>query len=165
LLDIIEANQANRNAFFIIVGSGTEFPKVKRRFDENKIKNSILIPEMPKSEYNQLLQSCDVGLILLDRRFTIPNYPSRLLSYLEYKLPVIAATDNATDIGRIAEENGYGLWSLSGDIEKTNQHISLLSNDSELRMKMGELGYKFLKENYTIDNSYDVIMKHLYKTN
>ena len=36
-------------------------------------------------------------------RFTIPNYPSRLLSYLEYKKPVLCATDMATDIGSIAE--------------------------------------------------------------
>ena len=51
-----------------------------------------------------LANSCDVGLIFLDKRFTIPNFPSRLLSYMQASMPVLAATDVNTDIGKVIEE-------------------------------------------------------------
>ena len=41
---------------------------------------------------------CDSELIFLDYRFTIPNFPSRLLSYMQAKLPVLACTDPNTYI-------------------------------------------------------------------
>jgi glycosyltransferase involved in cell wall biosynthesis len=163
LIRVLETNRNRIKAFFIIIGTGTEYYKIKTWFDRNHPTNSILLLGLPKNEYDQLLQSCDVGMIFLDKRFTIPNYPSRLLSYLEYKMPVITATDPNTDIGRIAEENGYGYWSLSGDIEKINLHIKKLTQNPELIREMGESGYRFLKSNYTVENSYKVIMSHFEK--
>lgn len=55
-----------------------------------------------------LANSCDVGLIFLDNRFTIPNFPSRLLSYMQASMPVLAATDVNTDIGKVIEEGKFG---------------------------------------------------------
>lgn len=70
------------------------------------------------------------------------------------------ATDLNTDIGTIAEENGYGFWCENGDLETFNSFVDKLASDSSLRAEMGEQGYKFLKENYTVEHSYDIIMKH-----
>jgi glycosyltransferase involved in cell wall biosynthesis len=160
LLEVIGSNQIRKNVFFIVIGSGTEWARMRKWFDVNNPENAILLPELPHKEYVNLVQACDVGLIFLDKRFTIPNYPSRLLTYMEYKMPLIAATDLTSDVGSIAVENGYGLWSLSGDLEKINRHIAFLAADSELRKTMGESAYKYLKENYTVDNTYNIIIKH-----
>ena len=73
-------------------------------------------------------------------------------------MPVLMATDVNTDIGSIAQENGYGLWCENGDLEKFNSLLDTLAGDTELRSQMGEKGYKFLKENYTVEKSYEIIM-------
>ena len=113
---------------------------------------------LPKEDYDQLVRSCDVGLIFLDHRFTIPNYPSRLLSYLENKMPVLCATDPNTDMGRIAEENGYGFWCESVRPEDFTALVDrMLAAD---RKEMGEKGYEFLKKNYTVENTYNAVMRH-----
>lgn len=70
------------------------------------------------------------------------------------------ATDLNTDIGAIAEENGYGFWCKNGNLEKFNSLIDTLTTNPKLRTQMGEKGYSFLKENYTVKHSYDIIMKH-----
>ena len=163
LLQTIEACAALSEAFFLVVGSGTEYPRVQRWFDTRKPANARLIETMPKADYDKLVSACDVGLIFLDPRFTIPNYPSRLLSYLENSMPVITATDPNTDIGTIAEENGYGLKCLSGDIETMKQHIQYCCENAEKVKGMGQKGYLFLKNNYTVQHSYDIIMKHFRK--
>lgn len=160
LLEVLKSNFNRNKTFFVIVGTGTEFSRVKSWFNKNNPANALLLLVMPKDKYDQLVKACDVGMIFLDKRFSIPNYPSRLLSYLEFKMPVIAATDPNTDVGKIAEENGYGLWSLSGDIEEINKNIDKLVGNRKLIRKMGESGYRFLKENYNVENSYRIIMDH-----
>ena len=105
--------------------------------------------------------NCSYEGIFLDYRFTIPNYPSRLLSYLEYRMPVLAATDEATDVGRIAEENGYGLWCRSNDVEGFTACIDRLAASPSLVCEMGQRGYDYLKANYLVENTYEAIMSHL----
>ena len=114
---------------------------------------------LPKSEYDQLLQSCDVGLVFLDHHFLIPNYPSRLLSYMEFKMPVICATDVNTDIGRIAEENGYGYWCESKDPKCFTALVDRMML-SDIK-QMGEKGYDYLRNNYLVENTYNIIMSHI----
>jgi glycosyltransferase involved in cell wall biosynthesis len=126
----------------------------------NQPDNSILLTALPKKEYDELVESCDVGMILLDPRFTIPNYPSRLLSYLENKMPVLMATDINTDIGPIAQENNYGLWCKNGDLETFNSMIYQLCSDRTLIPKMGEKGYQYLLDNYQAHISADIILSH-----
>ena len=72
---------------------------------------------------------------------------------------MLICTDKNTDIGRIAEENEFGLSSVSDNTEGFAENVNKLTN-GELRAKLGENGYKFLTENYTVENSYKIIMKH-----
>jgi len=161
LLRVLDSNHNKKDLFFLIVGSGTEYEKIAKWFETNKPDNAQLLSALPKMEYDELVKSCDVGLIFLDPRFTIPNYPSRLLSYLEYKMPVLMATDMNTDIGSIAEENGYGFWSENGNLDKFNSLLDLLTTNRDLRSQMGENGYQFLEENYTVEKGYEIIMGHI----
>ncbi|NQU32080.1 MAG: glycosyltransferase, partial [Bacteroidetes bacterium] len=160
LNDIIFSNRDNLDIFFLIVGSGTEFYKIQRFLEENAIKNAKLIKSLSKQEYDNLVYSSDVGLIFLDPRFTIPNFPSRLLSYLENKKPVVAATDNTTDLGFILEKNGAGYWVENGDLEKMNNILSNFVNNKEKIESMGKRGYELLRNNYSVEISYDIIMSH-----
>ncbi|WP_299581794.1 glycosyltransferase family 4 protein [uncultured Sunxiuqinia sp.] len=160
LLQVIKSNQQKNDRFFIIIGSGTEFPKMQKWFKDNNPGNALLLKGLPKKEYDLLVGACDVGMIFLDPRFTIPNYPSRLLSYLENKMPVLAATDHNTDIGKMAADNNYGFWSVSGELEQFNSQLEQLATDKGLIRRMGNNGYQFLLENYTVDKSYQIIMNH-----
>ena len=160
LLDVIAANEERNDSYFIIVGSGTEYGKIKSWFEANHPDNSMLLSSLPKKEYDDLVKACDVGLIFLDKRFTIPNYPSRLLSYLENRMPVLLATDLNTDIGRIAERNGYGCWTENGNLDTFMEMVDSLSADREKIKVMGEKGYEYLKSNYTVERGYRMIMKH-----
>ena len=160
LLKVIGKNEKRNDSYFVVVGSGTEYGRVKMWFDVHQPQNACLLASLPKAKYDDLVSLCDVGLIFLDKRFTIPNFPSRLLSYLEYKMPVLMATDVNTDIGRIAEENGFGLWTENGNIDTFMEMVDYITEDEERMKKIGEKGYRFLCEHYTVDKSYEAIMKH-----
>lgn len=160
LLRVVEANENNNNSHIIIVGSGTEYARIARWFDDKSPQNATLLSALPKEEYDRLIRACHVGLIFLDPRFTIPNFPSRLLSYLENSMPVLLATDPNTDMGRIAEREGFGLWAQSGDLESFMRNMDKLVQDNKTELKnMGERGKKYLLANYTVDKAADIIEK------
>ena len=165
LIKCLDANKNRTDCFFVVVGTGTELPRLTEWYEKAKSNTTTLnvkvMRGLPKEDYDMLARSCDVGLIFLDHRFTIPNYPSRLLSYLENKMPVICATDPSTDIGRIAEDNGYGFWCES---VRTEDFTTLVTNMVEAdRKTMGEKGYEFLMSNYLVEHTYNAIMRHLDK--
>ena len=158
LVKCLETNKNSQDCYFVVVGSGTHYQLISDWYDRNKFANVKLMSSLPKEDYDLLVKHCDVGLIFLDHRFTIPNFPSRLLSYLENKMPVICATDVNTDIGKIAEENGYGYWCESVKPENFTALVDkMLVAD---RKAMGEKGYEFLKQNYLVEHTYNAIMKH-----
>lgn len=158
LVRCLEANKKRQDSFFVVVGNGTEYDKIDNWYRANKDGCVKLMKSLPKEDYDMLVKYCDVGLIFLDHRFTIPNYPSRLLSYLENKMPVLCATDVNTDIGSIAEENGYGYWCESVKPEDFTALVDkMLASE---RKAMGEKGHQFLKDNYLVEHTYHAIMKH-----
>lgn len=158
LVKCLEANKKRTDCYFVVVGTGTEYPRLEEWYHQNNNMNVKVMQGLPKADYDLLVKHCDVGMIFLDHRFTIPNYPSRLLSYLENKMPVLCATDVNTDIGKIAEENGYGYWCESVKPEDFTALVDkMLTSD---RKAMGEKGYEFLKNNYLVEHTYNAIMAH-----
>jgi len=160
LLQVLESNLNREEVFFIITGSGTERFMIEDWFISKRPRNSILLQFLPRPEFDRLVRSSDVGLIFLDPRFTIPNFPSRLLNYFEYRLPVLAATDCNTDIGSIIEENQMGLWCKNGDIGSINKAINEFISDKSKISMMGANGHAYLLKNWTVDISAQLIMNH-----
>lgn len=159
LIECIKANENNKQSFFLIVGSGTEYWKLESFFNEEKPKNAMLRNQLPRNDYELLANTCDVGLIFLDKRFTIPNFPSRLLSYMQASMPVLAATDINTDIGDAIDHGNFGYWCESVDVGKFNQLVNKLC-DEDLRVSLGRNAREYLEGHYSAKNSYEIIIKH-----
>jgi len=157
IIDSIREASREKNAFFLIVGGGTEYGKLKAFIENEKPRNVLLMNKIPKEDYDQLVAACDVGLIYLDHRFQIPNFPSRLLSYLQAGLPVLCATDLNTDIGKIAVEHGFGWWCESNDINSFRKNIQLAITADMNRM--GEAGYMYMEQEYNIEIGYNLLEK------
>ena len=159
LINCLEVNKENQKIHFIIAGSGTEYTKIQSYFRINKPKNAQLFKQLPKDDYEKLATSCDVGLIFLDNRFTIPNFPSRLLSYMQASMPILAATDSNTDIGKIIEQGNFGHWCKSDDVQGFRNKIDEFLNENQ-RKVMGENSREYLENHYTVKHSYEIIMSH-----
>lgn len=144
---------------FVIAGSGTDQHILQEYMDQERPLHVKLIPQLPKDDYEKLVQCCDVGLIFLDHRFTIPNFPSRLLSYLDAGLPVLAVTDCNTDIGKVICEGGFGAWCESIGTEGFVRCVQEFFDEGK-RKQMGLRAREYLEQHYTINIGYETIMKH-----
>ena len=118
----------------------------------------MLMKRLAKDDYDTMVGACDVGMIFLDHRFTIPNFPSRILSYMQAKLPVLAVTDISTDIGKVVVEGGFGWWCESNRVEKFRELVDMIIRDNTDRCSMS---FDYLKTYYSVEKGYDIIMRHL----
>ena len=158
-LSCINRMKKEKEIHFVICGGGTEYGKLEKYITENESDNLTLLKTLSRTEYEELTSACDAGIILLDRRFTIPNFPSRLLSYMKASLPVLVCTDESSDMGEISEKNGFGKFCVSDDEEKFYK-TAIMFKDKEMRKKAGKRAREYLEENYRVEKSYEVIMKH-----
>lgn len=149
---------------FLLVGSGTEYNRIETFVDTRHPNNVRLLSAVQRDEYDQLLAAADVGLVFLDHRFTIPNFPSRLTSYMEASLPVLAATDRATDLGSILRRANAGIQVASDDPDAFIRAAQQMCDEVSERQRMGAAGREYLEQHYTARDACARILGHLETT-
>lgn len=162
LCKAIEECKNEQNMYFLFIGRGTDRYKLEQTILEKDIKNALVIENLPRTEYEQITKECDVGLIVLDPEFSIPNYPSRILSYLDYAKPVLAATDKVTDLKELIEEADCGEWVWSGNIIGFINKAKEMTKSKQLNL-MGANGRKYLEDNLSVNRSVKILESHFKK--
>lgn len=156
LIDVISFSQSNEKAYFLIVGSGTQSAMVEAKASQQD--NLIFIDRLSTSEYDELLDECDVGIVSLGGMYTIPNYPSRMLSYMKAGIPMLAITDGITDVRNLLESEAQcGLWSLSGDIKVASANVEWFCNNEISRKEMGRKALQYCREHFNVEQNVKVL--------
>lgn len=155
VIECLRAQKDNKDAYFLIVGSGTQYKMLVQFISEEKPDNVQFMETLPKEEYDAMIACCDIGLIFLDHRFTVPNFPSRLLAYMQAGLPVLACTDPNTDIGKVITEGGFGWWCESSSVEEFSNCVGTAMKADFADMIKNEAEY--LKKNYSAQKVYERI--------
>lgn len=158
MIECLKSQKKNKEVYFLIVGDGTEYGKIETYVESDKPSNVRLMKRLPKEDYDKMVAACDVGMIFLDHRFTIPNFPSRLLSYMQAKIPVLAVTDPNTDIGKVIVDGGFGWWCESDDVDGLVALISKIKTDKDIQ---GANGWNYLVSHYSSKQSYEIIVERL----
>lgn len=156
LIKVMKAFENHPSAFFLIVGKGTHAESLKKLSKEQK--NVLYLERLSTKRYARLLTICDVGIVSLGQMYTIPNYPSRMLSYMEAAIPILAITDKVTDVRNLVEKDANcGFWSSADNLESAVKNIELLTSDKKLRTRMGQNGRKYCKGHFDVKESVKIL--------
>ncbi len=160
IVECLKACVDIKDIFFVIAGSGTDRHYLEEYVEAEKPKHVKVFGYISKDEYDRMIACCDVGLIFLDHRFTIPNFPSRLLSYMQAGLPVLACTDKNTDIGNTIVTGGFGWWCESTDASKFKKMVIKSSMEiEECKMDYFHCIHQHMLLYYNVCSAYKIIMK------
>lgn len=158
LKKVLNEYRDSNKIHFLLFGKGTEKNNLFRYIEDKKIKNVTIEDYIPSDKYKELLKQVDVGLVFLDYRFTIPNIPSRTLSYFESGIPIMAATDKNTDYKDFIENaTKSGLWSESNDIDTYKEKLNSLIENKDKRIELGKNGREYLEKNLTTEISVKIL--------
>lgn len=161
LLEVIDDYKNDKRLKFVLIGRGTEKNRIFSNIKEKGYENVLTYDYIPRKDYEDLTRACDIGLIFLDKRFTIPNYPSKTLSYFECSLPIMAAIDKNTDYGKMLENTKSGFWVENGDLKSFRNKFDKLIGDKKLRQMMGKNGRRYYEKDCNVENSVKKIEKYV----
>ena len=153
---------SNDNIRFVIIGKGVKKDALQQMATEQKLTNIIFMDFMPRNEYLQFVKSADLGLISIHGNNAAPTCPSKVLSYMSLKIPVLALINENNDYGQILEVQAKaGYWSVASDKDKVYKLFDTIYSDAELRKQMGENGYKFYCEHLTTEKVFTEMIKQM----
>ncbi|MCR5748040.1 MAG: glycosyltransferase family 4 protein [Lachnospiraceae bacterium] len=145
------------NVYFYFVGDGSESALIEEFVKKEKPINFNYRHQIERPEYEKLLINADAGLISLSKDFTIPNFPSRILSYMQISKPVMAVLDDATDMDECIAEAGCGISVKAGDKDAFIGGIRKLKQNKDKLKVWGENGRKYLERYLNVGVSVDIL--------
>ena len=147
LCECLRSIDGMENIYTVICGNGTDYAAVEQYLAEKHLGRVKLLRWLPREEYEEFISACDIGLIFLDHRLSIPNFPSRLLSYMHKKMPVLACTDTVSDIRDVIEEGKFGWWCPSDRVEEFTKTVEGIGRFDV--KQMGKNAAEYLFANYS----------------
>ncbi len=160
-VELAEACSEYKDMVFLLLGKGVYLPVIKKMAEDRQLTNVIFKDFIPQQDYLRLLASCDVGMIILNEKMATPNFPSKSLSYLNMKVPILAALDYVTDFGSYLEENGAGLWGYSDDIVGLKSQLLKYYSSKKLREETVRKGYELFINNMIPECAYKFISSQI----
>lgn len=153
-------------AKFLFIGEGTETVKLIKLADSLQLGNVRFIQQLPREDYENVTFMADIGLVSLDPRFTVPNFPSKTTDYFKLKLPILASLDSCA-----AKDYGYFLTDLAkaGKFALADDKITLftcfkeLYDNPALRVSLGENGRRFYEQELDVKKAFNTIIDSLKK--
>lgn len=152
----------NDNIVFVVIGKGVKKDALMNMAKEQNLKNLLFLDFMPRADYLRFVKSVDLGLISIHGNNAAPTCPSKALSYMSLKIPILALINKNNDYGQIlADKAKAGFWAVASDKERVYNLFDTIYSDARLRKDMGENGYNFFCENLTTDKVYAEMIKQM----
>lgn len=143
--------------YFEIMGDGVYRNDLEETIRQYNDKNILLKGWIDPNDIPEYLATIHIGLLPVARntKFNLGKSPVKLFEYMAMAKPTISS-----DIGEAAEiiqdgDNGF----LAKDKEEFLGKMQLLTEDSDLRQRMGEKSRQTIENNYSLK----ILGKRLYK--
>jgi len=147
-------------AHFLLVGDGSEVPRLKWEIQMIGLKNFSIHPAVDQQEYMNMIADIDIGMISLDRNLKTHNYPGKMLGYMYHAKPILASINPGNDLQTILQTHEAGLVCHNGeDGVFYNQALQLIKNP-DLRVQMGINGRNLLENTFSVTTAASQILSH-----
>jgi glycosyltransferase involved in cell wall biosynthesis len=153
IIRLAENMREVENVYFLLVGDGSEVPRLKAKIHQDNLKNITILPALPQDQYLGLLSQFDVGLISLERNLKTHNIPGKMLGYMYFSMPILACINPGNDLKQIIEDGGAGLVCLGGEDQRLCEYTKRLAADVNLRRQMGRNAREILEETFDVTNT------------
>lgn len=93
---------------FVFIGAGAKKSWLEAEVTSRKLKNVTVLDPKPRNEQVVFLNACDVGLISLIPKMWGTAMPSRTYNILAAGKPILALTEDDSELSRVIDEEKAG---------------------------------------------------------
>lgn len=134
----------NSSLFFAIFGEGFLRADLEKKINDVGLKGRFFLPGF-KTNIQAVLASMDI--------FMLPSFteglPNVALEAFANKKPIVATKVGGTP--EVVQDGVSGFLTTPEQPELMAKHLLKLCGDDDLRRKMGEAGYSYIKEHFGFD--------------
>jgi colanic acid biosynthesis glycosyl transferase WcaI len=146
---------------FLFIGSGVKRKWLEREVSENQLRNITVIAPRPRQEQKVFLNACDIGLVpLVDKMFGVAM-PSRTYNFLAAGKPVLALTDDNSEVVKVIEEDNVGWYVSPRDPEKLQEMIYKIYEERASIIQMGKRAREIALGKYSEETAINKFRKFL----
>ncbi|MGB7210101.1 MAG: glycosyltransferase family 4 protein [Pyrinomonadaceae bacterium] len=111
IVDCAEQLAENTKIHFVFLGAGVKRQWLKDQVTSRSLGNITILEPRPRSEQQIFLNACDIAFVSLVDKMQGVSMPSRTYNILAAGKPIIALTEENSEVARIIQEEQIG-WNV-----------------------------------------------------
>ena len=111
---------------FVFIGAGVKKKWLENRTAANSLPNITILDYRPRDEQIIFLNACDVGLVALIKGMWGTAMPSRTYNIMAAGRPILALTDENSELAQVIDEEGIGWHIEPGNADMLLETIMLI---------------------------------------
>jgi glycosyltransferase involved in cell wall biosynthesis len=161
LVKLVNTNILSDKAMITLIGAGNQTQDIKNYISSRNIKNILVLPEVDRDTYLDILLKADVGIVSLNRKLGSNNFPLKMMGYIQLSKPILASVNPSNEIIELIQNNNIGYVSIAGDKTAFNNNLELMINDHELRVSQGKNALALFNKSFTVEAATEQILTSL----
>jgi glycosyltransferase involved in cell wall biosynthesis len=149
ILNLLRAMRPHAEVRFLLVGQGSEIPRMERVIADEGLDNVKLLPAVDQRTYLSMLSEADVGFLSLARELQTHNVPSKALPYMYFSLPILASLNPGNELAAVVHAHQAGLCAEAGDTPAMIEAAVRLAKSPDLRQRLGANARRLLETRFS----------------
>ncbi len=163
-LHLADAFKENTDVRIVVVSAGDAIDWLTREAKDRNLDNLMLLPPQPEDTYAQVLGTADVLLSILSESAGSYSVPSKVLSYLCARRPLLLAVPETNLSAQIVKESNSGLVCAPDDLAQLAENARMLYQNRDLANDMSDNARRYAEEVFKISIITDRFERLLSKT-
>ncbi|MBS1504449.1 MAG: glycosyltransferase [Bacteroidetes bacterium] len=135
---------------FLVISEGIGAEILKRQINDMRLTNLMVLPYQDYKDLSMVLGSADILLSILEEDAALFSVPSKVLTYLCAKKPIVLSVTETNLSAKIVSRSNAGFCATPNNINSLVDKINILITDEELRKSMGENGRGYAERNFNV---------------
>jgi colanic acid biosynthesis glycosyl transferase WcaI len=152
---------ARRGVRLVITGNGVAADDVKAEIRSDRVQYLGLVSD---ERLERELRSASLALVSQSYTGAEFNLPSKLMNFMAYGLPVVAAVNPAGETARLVEEAGAGWVADSSDPDRFPQTVISAVGDPDALGHRARAGRAYAEESFShraFGDSFDDLLRRV----
>jgi glycosyltransferase involved in cell wall biosynthesis len=142
-----------RDFHFVFIGSGAKASWLKSEVERRSLENVTILGQRPRNEQLVFLNACDIGLVSLVKNMWGTAMPSRTYNILAAGKPILALTDDGSELARVIDEERVGWYTQPGNVDDLQAKVMEIYMQRERLREMGQRARTAAINKYSRDSA------------
>ena len=166
-IDVAKILREEAGICFLMMGDGILREFLRQRIERYNLGNFVFLPYQQYSLMGQAYAASDLCLVPQAIETGFEAIPSKVYRIMACARPVLAVTDQNSDLAHLVSESSCGASVLPGSVEVLAEMIMRAYHNQQEWQKMGISGREHVVRHYTretVTNQYNELIEKLVST-